>query len=76
MSSEPVRLERRASQRFEVNLPLAIQFAGQSFSGFTQDLSGRGVFFGTASAKPGLAQFPLPLVRSPAFDYEGHLATT
>jgi hypothetical protein len=52
MSSEPVRLERRASQRFEVNLPLAIQFAGQSFSGFTQDLSGRGVFFYTEAELP------------------------
>ena len=52
MSSEPVRLERRASQRFEVNLPLVIQFAGQSFSGFTQDLSGRGVFFYTEAELP------------------------
>jgi hypothetical protein len=45
MSTEPVRLERRVGQRFEVNLPLAVQFGGQTFAGFTQDVSSRGIFF-------------------------------
>jgi len=61
MSSEPVRLERRASQRFEVNLPLAVQFAGQTFPGFTQDLSGRGVFFYTEADLPSGAVVELTL---------------
>ncbi len=45
MSTEPVRLERRVGQRFELNLPLAVQFEGQTFGGFTQDVSSRGMFF-------------------------------
>lgn len=45
MSQEPVCLERRGGQRFEVNLPLAVQFGGQTFAGFTQDVSSRGIFF-------------------------------
>lgn len=52
MSTEPVRLERRVGQRFEVNLPLAVQFGGQTFAGFTQDVSSRGVFFYTEAALP------------------------
>ncbi len=39
------RLERRGAQRFEVNLPLAVHFEGRTVPGFTQDLSGRGIFF-------------------------------
>ena len=39
------RLERRGAQRFEVNLPLAVRFEGRTVPGFTQDLSGRGIFF-------------------------------
>jgi len=38
-------LERRSAQRFEMNLPLAVQFDGRTVHGFTQDLTGRGVFF-------------------------------
>ncbi len=38
-------LERRGAQRFEVHLPLAVQFEGRTVHGFTQDLSGRGIFF-------------------------------
>lgn len=53
MSAEPVRLERRVGQRFEVNLPLAIQCAGQTFAGFTQDVSSRGIFFYTEAALAG-----------------------
>ena len=45
MSTDPNRLERRGAQRFEVHLPLAIHFDGRTVPGFTQDLSGRGIFF-------------------------------
>ena len=49
MSTDPHRhehfLERRGAQRFEVQLPLAIYFEGRTVPGFTQDLSGRGIFF-------------------------------
>lgn len=45
MSTDPNRLERRGAQRFEVHLPLAIQFEGRTVPGFTQALSGRGIFF-------------------------------
>ncbi|HEY6303019.1 MAG TPA: PilZ domain-containing protein [Terriglobales bacterium] len=49
MSTDPNRLEhcleRRGAQRFEVHLPLAVQFEGRTVHGFTQDLSGRGMFF-------------------------------
>jgi hypothetical protein len=38
-------LERRSAQRFEMNLPLAVRFDGRTVPGFTQDLTGRGVFF-------------------------------
>ena len=49
MSSSQDRLERRAAQRFDVHLPVAVKAPegvteGQ---GFTQDLSARGVFFYT-----------------------------
>jgi PilZ domain-containing protein len=52
MNSEPVRVERRAGQRFEVNLPLAVLFDGRTFCGFTQDVCSRGVFFYTDAALP------------------------
>jgi hypothetical protein len=49
MSTDPDRLEhfveRRGAQRFEVHLPLAVHFEGRTVPGFTQDLSGRGIFF-------------------------------
>jgi len=49
MSTDPVHLERRASQRFDFQLPVAIRLAGtdREGCGFTQDLSGRGAFFYT-----------------------------
>ncbi|HEX3352280.1 MAG TPA: PilZ domain-containing protein [Terriglobales bacterium] len=49
MSTDQVHLERRASQRFDFQLPVAIRLAGRDREGygFTQDLSGRGVFFYT-----------------------------
>ena len=43
--STQVRFERRASQRFEFQLPVSIRVSGCNGSGFTQDLSGRGVSF-------------------------------
>jgi hypothetical protein len=46
---DPLNLERRASQRFDFQLPLGIRLSGtdREAVGFTQDLSGRGVFFYT-----------------------------
>lgn len=52
MSTEPLRLERRVGQRFEVNLPLAVQIEGHTFAGFTQDVSSRGMFFYTEATPP------------------------
>ena len=52
MSTEPIRVERRVGQRFELNLPLAVQFGGETFSGCTQDVSSRGVFFYTEADIP------------------------
>ena len=49
MSTDQVHLERRASQRFDYQLPVGIRLAGTDRQGygFTQDLSGRGVFLYT-----------------------------
>jgi len=49
MSADQVHLERRASQRFDFQLPVVVRLAGidREGYGFTQDLSGRGVFFYT-----------------------------
>ncbi|MGA2357027.1 MAG: PilZ domain-containing protein [Terriglobales bacterium] len=52
MSTDPNRLERRGAQRFEVHLPLAIQFEGRTVPGFTQALSGRGIFFYAEASFP------------------------
>ena len=56
MSADPNRLdhclERRGAQRFEVHLPLAVHFEGRTVPGFTQALSGRGVFFYVEAALP------------------------
>ncbi len=56
MSADPNRLERclerRGAQRFEVPLPLSVLFDGRTVPGFTQDLSGRGVFFYAEAALP------------------------
>ncbi len=49
---DPNRLERRGAQRFEVHLPLVVHFDGRSVAAFTQDLSGRGIFFYTEAALP------------------------
>ena len=49
MSTDELHLERRASQRFDFQLPIGVRIAGTDCEGygFTQDLSGRGVFFYT-----------------------------
>jgi hypothetical protein len=52
MTTDPNRLERRGAQRFEVHVPLAIQFEGRTVPGFTQALSGRGIFFYAEAAFP------------------------
>ncbi|HTR23498.1 MAG TPA: PilZ domain-containing protein [Terriglobales bacterium] len=41
----PNRIERRSAQRFEVLLPVAVRYNGDLIPGFTQNLSGRGMFF-------------------------------
>jgi len=46
------RLERRSAQRFEMNLPLGVHFDGRTVPGFTQDLTGRGVFLYAETALP------------------------
>jgi hypothetical protein len=51
-STDPNRLERRGAQRFEVHIPLAVHFDGRTMPAFTQDLSGRGIFFYSEAALP------------------------
>jgi hypothetical protein len=49
MTTPPVRLERRAGQRFDFHLPVSVRLSGSKHEacGFTQDLSARGTFFYT-----------------------------
>jgi hypothetical protein len=49
MTTNPVRFERRAAQRFDVHLPVTVNLPDHLSSGhgFTQDLSARGVFLYT-----------------------------
>ncbi len=49
MNTEPVRVERRVGQRFELHIPVSMKLAGTQHEacGFTQDLSARGSFFYT-----------------------------
>jgi hypothetical protein len=49
MTTSPSRIERRVGQRFSYLLPVFIRQASDSLqgTGFTQDLSSRGVFFFT-----------------------------
>ena len=44
MSTDPVRVERRSGQRFQLHLPLTIHVDGKAVPGFTQDVSSRGLF--------------------------------
>jgi len=45
MTPDSNRVERRAAQRFQLHVPVAVRFAGRVVPGFTQDLSARGMFF-------------------------------
>ena len=47
MSTDPVCIERRCGQRFQLHLPLTIHIDGRSVPGFTQDVSSRGLFLYT-----------------------------
>jgi hypothetical protein len=47
MSTDPVQVERRSGQRFQLHLPLAIHVDGKAVPGFTQDVSSRGLFLYT-----------------------------
>jgi PilZ domain len=49
MTTEPVRVERRAGQRFDLHIPVSVKLSGTQHEvcGFTQDLSARGSFFYT-----------------------------
>lgn len=49
MSTDPLRIERRHTQRFSFQLPVSIRMAGSDCEGygFTQDLSLRGAFLYT-----------------------------
>ncbi len=49
MNSNPSRVERRATQRFDFQLPVRVSLpnTSQEGQGFTQDLSARGVSFYT-----------------------------
>lgn len=44
MSTEPVRVERRCGQRFQLHLPLTLQGDGRMVPGYAQDVSARGLF--------------------------------
>jgi len=49
MATEPLRVERRVGQRFDLHVPVSVRLAGTQHEGcgFTQDLSSRGSFFYT-----------------------------
>jgi PilZ domain len=47
MSTDPVCIERRSGQRFQLHLPLMVHSDGKVVPGFTQDVSSRGLFFYT-----------------------------
>src|ERR671930_206599 len=49
MNTTPDCVERRCGQRFNVQIPVSVRLSGSPHesSGFTQDLSSRGVFFFT-----------------------------
>ena len=52
MNTDPVQVERRVGQRFEFNLPVSIEFEGRTFSGFSQNLSTRGLFLYSEASLP------------------------
>ena len=65
MNTDANRVERRAAQRFEVHLPVSVHFNGQTVPGFTQDLSGRGVFLYTEADLPEGASVELTFMMPP-----------
>lgn len=52
MSTDPVCIERRSGQRFQLHLPLTVHSEGKVVPGFTQDVSSRGLFFYTEALLP------------------------
>jgi hypothetical protein len=63
MTTSPVRVERRAGQRFPYLLPVALRQSAISVEGFgfTQDLSSRGVFLFTDAPVQENAEIELTL---------------
>jgi len=70
MNADPNRLERRSAQRFELHLPLSIHFDGRTVHGYTQDLSGRGIFFYAET------EFPLGAVVELTFNMPSEITLT
>jgi len=62
MSTEANRLERRAAQRFQLHLPVALHVEGCTVPGFTQDVSGRGMFFYAEAELPDGASVELTFI--------------
>jgi hypothetical protein len=64
MSSDTLRVERRAAQRFDFQLPVSIRPAESDHEqpGFTRDLTAQGVFFYTDSALPPGTRVEITLV--------------
>jgi|SRR5579863_10364391 hypothetical protein len=62
-TTPPVRVERRAGQRFPFLLPLTVRQVSTALEapGFTQDLSSRGVFFFTDMPLPEGAEVEITL---------------
>ena len=52
MATDPVCIERRSGQRFQLHLPLTIHIDGKAVPGFSQDVSSRGLFFYTEARLP------------------------
>ncbi len=50
MSTDPVCIERRSGQRFQLHLPLTIHVDGKAVPGFTQDVTSRGLFLYTEAS--------------------------
>ena len=63
MTTSPVRVERRVGQRFPYLLPVSLRDpnSGIESTGFTQDLSSKGVFFFTDATLVEGAQIELTL---------------
>ena len=64
MNTEPVQLERRAAQRFELHLPVSVRLISSQREGcgFTQNVSARGALFHTDLAMAEADAMELTLV--------------